>query len=92
MLLIYSKFIPRLSSLSHVFSKCKSLPKLEKNIFMLFLFIMNSSYRSSIVMYLVVENVHARPKFIFQVYIPTFVVGWGSWRSSRIIESKVLLI
>ena len=53
---------------------------------------MNSSYRSSIVMHLVVENVHARPKFIFQVYIPTFVVGWGSWRSSRIIEGKVLLI
>ena len=27
-----------------------------------------------------------------QVFIPAFVVGWGSWRSSRIIVSEILLI
>ena len=92
MLLIYSKFIPKVVFSIPCVLQVQVLPKLEKNIFMLFSFIMNSSYGSSIVMYLVVENIHARPKFIFQVYIPTFDVGWGSWRSSRIIEGKVLLI
>ena len=87
MLLIYSKFIPKVVFSIPCVLQVQVLPKLEKNIFMLFSFIMNSSYGSSIVMYLVVENIHARPKFIFQVYIPTFVVGWGSWR-----KGKVLLI
>ena len=31
------------------------------------------------------------PYFV-QVFIPAFVVGWGSWRSSRIIVSEILLI
>ena len=31
------------------------------------------------------------PYFV-QVFIPAFVVGWGNWRSSRIIVSEILLI
>ena len=68
MLLIYSKFIPKVVFSIPCVLQVQVFPKLEKNIFMLFQFIMNSSYRSSIVMYLVVENVHAKPIFFKVLY------------------------